>query len=212
MTSRRIIATTLRKRTAAILRRRLTTEARRTGSTAVTKRVIVEVAEADTEVIARIEEIISRSRRNLDVAMRVVKQIFIVIASTVLTGCLAPQDALMVGVDVGSWRTSESVIYENSDSLALRDLNIALRYNSRLKERVLPLKIAVTTPDARYFEEVVELPIQHNGTFTVAKIASVPYRKDVVLGQKGFYIFTFEPTIEISGVEAIGVEFINTKR
>ena len=145
--------------------------------------------------------------------MGIVKHIFIAAMATVLTGCLAPQNALMVNVDTHSWHTSESVVFENLDSLAMRDLNIALRYNCRLKECLLPLKIAVTTPDARYFEEVIKLPIPHDvGAFTAAKTVSIPYRSDVVLGQKGYYIFTFEPMAEMCGVEAIGVEFTNTKR
>ena len=163
--------------------------------------------------IARTAETTSLNKSNLGVAMGIVKHILIVIAAAVLTGCLAPQNALMVNVDAHAWHTSESVVFENCDSLTVRDLNITLRYNCRLKECLLPLKIAVTTPDARYFEEVIKLPIPHDvGAFTAAKTASIPYRSDVILEQKGYYIFTFEPMAEMCGVEAIGVEFTNTKR
>ena len=107
-----------------------------------------------------------------------------------------------------SWSGAESLNYENSDTISLRNLDIALRYNDNFKQAVLPLKIAVTTPDARYFEEIVELQLQHPSTaLSVATTESVPYRTDALLSQKGCYTFTFEPQSEVRGVEAIGIKF-----
>jgi hypothetical protein len=114
----------------------------------------------------------------------------------------------MTNVDIESWSSAKSLIYSNSDTLSLRNLNIALRYNDDFKQEILPLKIAITTPDARYFEEKVELRLQHPGTaLTVSTTESLPYRNNVLLNQQGYYIFTFEPLSETEGIEAIGIEF-----
>ena len=114
----------------------------------------------------------------------------------------------MVGVDMRSWESAESITYDNNDTLSLRNINIALRYNDNFREATLPLKIGITTPDARHFEEVVELRLSHPSTaLTVATTESLPYRADVLLNQKGCYTFSFEPQTEVEGVEAIGVEF-----
>ena len=140
--------------------------------------------------------------------MRVAMRIVVALLAVAMCGCLAPQNSLMVGVDVRSWSGAESLTYENSDTLALRSLNIALRYNDNFKLALLPLKIGVTTPDARYFEEVVELRLQHPSTaLAVTTTESVPYRENVLLNQKGCYTFTFEPLAEVRGVEAIGINF-----
>ena len=140
--------------------------------------------------------------------MRFVVRMVVVALAVVMYGCLAPQNSLMVGVDVRSWSGAESLTYENSDTLALRNLNIALRYNDNFKLALLPLKIGVTTPDARYFEEVVELQLHHPSTaLAVTTTESVPYRENVLLNQKGCYTFTFEPLAEVRGVEAIGINF-----
>jgi hypothetical protein len=142
--------------------------------------------------------------------MRGVVRAIVVVAAIALCGCLAPQNALMVGVDVTAWSKCDSLTYENSDTLSLRNLNIAIRYNDGFKARVLPLKIGITTPDARYFEEEVELHINHPRTAPmVATTESLPYRSKVVLAQKGEYIFAFTPLTEVQGVEAIGIEIIN---
>ena len=140
--------------------------------------------------------------------MKLGMRIVVAVLALAMCGCLAPQNSLMVGVDMRSWSGEASLVYENSDTLALRNLNIAIRYNDYFKQTALPLKIVVTTPDARCFEECVELQLQHPATvLTVATTESVPYRTDVLLSQKGCYTFTFEPQSEVRGVEAIGIEF-----
>ncbi len=139
--------------------------------------------------------------------MGIVCRIVAVAVALLFGSCLAPQNTQMVGVDMRSWEGAESITYNNSDTLSLRNLNIALRYNDNFKHTTLPLKITVTTPDARYFEEVIELQLQHPHTaLTVATTESLPYRADVLLNQKGLSTFSFEPQLAVRGVEAIGIE------
>lgn len=138
--------------------------------------------------------------------------IITLITMFLLSACIAPQSAYMASVDARSWHSAEMVTYINSDTLTLRDLNIVLRHNSNFKESVLPLKIVITTPDARYFEEIREVQLQpKSSTSAVATTNSIPYRTNVLLAQKGCYIFSFEPLTEIRGVESIGVEFTTIK-
>jgi hypothetical protein len=113
----------------------------------------------------------------------------------------------MVNVDVESWGDAESVTYNNSDTLSLRDINITIRYNDDFKQSVLPLKIEVITPDTLYFTDTVSLPLQHPSTaIAVATTESVPYRKRILLNKSGDYTFSFKPLSEVKGVEAIGIE------
>ncbi len=123
------------------------------------------------------------------------------------SSCLAPQSTLMVGVDMQAWNSAKSISYDNSDTLSLRNINITLRYTDNFEKASLPLKIAITTPDARHFEEDIVLQLHHPRTaITVATTESLPYRADVLLNQKGGYTFSFEPLEEVRGVEAIGIE------
>jgi hypothetical protein len=114
----------------------------------------------------------------------------------------------MVGVDIDKWNYPAYIHYDNNDTLAVRNLNIALRYNDNFTQSKLPLKIAITTPDTLFYEEVVELQLQHPHTaLAVATTESRPYRSEVRLDKKGRYIFTLQPLVEVRGVEAIGMEF-----
>ena len=140
--------------------------------------------------------------------MRVGVRIVAMVLALAMSSCLAPQNCTMVSVDIESWSTAESLTFQNCDTVSLRDLNIAVRYNDNFKSSTLPLKVAITTPDARYFEESVDLQLRHPSTaLTVATTESLPYRNNVLLNQQGYYIFTFEPLCEVKGLEAIGIEF-----
>ena len=139
--------------------------------------------------------------------MRAWLRIVAVALAMAMFSCLAPQNTQMVGVDMQSWDSTASIIVDNSDTLSLRNINIALRYNSNFKQTTLPLKIVVTTPDGRYFEEEIALSLHHiHSAFTVATTESLPYRADVVLNQKGYYTFSFAPQTAVQGVEAVGIE------
>ena len=124
-----------------------------------------------------------------------------------LTACIAPQTTKMVGVDVRSWRSAESLIYNNGDTLSLRDLGIALRYNTNFKSSAIPLKLVVMTPDSLFFEDSIVLYPRHpRSTISVATTECLPYRTDVLLNKKGDYTFTFEPYEEVRGLEALGID------
>ena len=139
--------------------------------------------------------------------MKMGLRIVVVALAMMMCSCLAPQNTQMVSVNMRSWDSVESITYDNSDTISLRNLNIALRYNNNFKQTTLPLKIAITTPDERHFEEIAELQLQRPRTaLTVSTTESLPYRTDVLLNQRGCYTFSFEPQSAVRGVEAIGVE------
>lgn len=140
--------------------------------------------------------------------MSIAKHIIAVAVAAIFTACLAPQNATMVGVDVRLWSNEASVKVENNDTLSLRNLNIAVRYNDNFKATELPLKIVIIAPDSSRYEEIIKLPLHHPTTaLTVATTESLPYRSKVQLSQRGSYYISFEPLRQIRGVEAIGVEF-----
>ena len=139
--------------------------------------------------------------------MRSGLRIVAVALAMAMCSCLAPQNTQMVRVDMQSWEGAESITYDNNDTLSLRNINIALRYNDNFREATLPLKIVVTTPDTRFFEEEIVLQLHHPRTaLTVATTECIPYRTDVLLSQRGCYTFSFEPLSRVQGVEAIGIE------
>ena len=140
--------------------------------------------------------------------MSCTKRICVALSSLLLVGCLTPENVLMTDVDMHNWDRFESVTYNNSDTLSLRKLNIAVRYNNDYKPTTLSMMVYVTTPDTLHFEEEITLNIHHpHSGNALATTESLPYRSNVVLAQKGYYIFAFTPHTEVRGIEAIGIEF-----
>lgn len=124
-----------------------------------------------------------------------------------MVSCIMPENSVMVAVDMPTWSEAKSVVYNNSDTSAQHDLNITVRYNDNYNESMLPIKIAILSPDNRIFEEVVSLQLLHPATaLTVSTTESRPYRTNILLDQEGDYTFTFKPLTNVRGIEAIGIE------
>lgn len=139
--------------------------------------------------------------------MRGFVAILVATVAVAFCSCRTPQRVEMVSVEIESWSSAKSVCYNNEDTLSLRNLNIAIRYNDDFKQATLPLKIVVTTPDERHFTDTIELKLQHPSTaLAITATESVPYRTNVLLNQTGCYTFAFEPLSQTKGVEAIGIE------
>ena len=66
------------------------------------------------------------------------------VAVVAAVGCLAPQRVEMSAVNPREWRESESVLFENNDTLSLRRLSIALRYNHNFKQDTLSVQVNVS--------------------------------------------------------------------
>ena len=140
--------------------------------------------------------------------MRRIAHIVLSVVVVALWGCRTTDPARMVGVDIERWSEAATLEYDNRDTLAVRALNIALRYNDTFKASELPLKIAITTPDSLHYEEVVTLELHRPSTaLAVATTESLPYRRGVTLNRCGRYTFSVHPLVEVRGMAAIGIEF-----
>lgn len=121
-------------------------------------------------------------------------------------GCTAPTQVEMVAVEPFGWSESRSVIVNNDDTLSLRRIAVALRYNSDFEGETLPLRIVTSSPNALYVEEQVTLPIARPYSASVVAVTEeITYRHSARLSQRGNYIFTITPLETVKGVEAVGV-------
>ena len=121
--------------------------------------------------------------------------------------CVAPQSGYMQHVVEQPWSQSVEVRYANRDTVSLRALSLAVRYNSSFKADSLPVVVRLTAPDGRWYEEPFVMRVEHPYTSaSVAAVESVPYRVDSRLDMCGDYIFSITPLVAVEGIEAIGVE------
>lgn len=133
-----------------------------------------------------------------------------VVAALLLLACGTDSQIRVEAIDGSVWRKEVCVQIENSDTLALRQLNIVLRHNSNFDGGEIPLRIKVLAPDGRYNEEQHTLMVKADAAPSlISRVSVVPYRSDVQLSIRGVYMFVFEPLAELKGVEAVGVELKN---
>lgn len=129
-----------------------------------------------------------------------------VLALMLCVGCDSPAVVEMASVDCDEWSESCSLVVDNDDTLSLRRISIAVRYNRNFEGKTLPLHIAVAAPDACHTEELVTLAFEPPYSATsVATSINIPYRHSACLSQRGRYIFTITPQQPLSGFEAVGV-------
>lgn len=130
-----------------------------------------------------------------------------VLCALMVCACVAPQSGYMQHIAEQPWSQGVEVRYVNSDTLSLRTLSLAVRYNSSFKADSLPVTVRLTAPDGRWYEEPFVIHLEHPYTSaSVASVESVPYRADSRLDMCGDYIFSITPLVAVEGVEAIGVE------
>lgn len=116
-------------------------------------------------------------------------------------------DINMQAVDPQSWDSPVSVLMQNEDTLSLRSILVAVRYNDNFISDTLTVDIQTSLPDARQCRERVLLNFEHKYKGTAVEVSEVvAYREQAQLNQRGFYIFTITPCRAVKGVEAAGIE------
>lgn len=152
----------------------------------------------------KISAISVRLQRELD-RLRFVA---IVAVAAVATGCITPHQSAACDVDPFGWSTTAEVVFDNADTLSLRDAEFFLRCDERFDTDTLTLRVATVAPDSLRFVEYVSLhipPVTTPAPLTAEAV--VPYRRRIRLAQQGAYRFFITPCRSVRGVEAIGIHF-----
>lgn len=114
--------------------------------------------------------------------------------------------------DLAGYRWSEAACFtvDNDDTLSLRDLSIAVRYNRRLAADSIIVDITTLTPDSLRLEEQFTLYVP--STDEVQPVERIfPYRRNARLLREGAYRFAIAPSEEIKGVESVGLIIENAE-
>ena len=133
-------------------------------------------------------------------------RLLIAVVALLMVGCSSGGYVDMQPVNPKGWSEPVSIFYENGDMESLRDISVALRYNSSFQDDTLSVVLHTSLPDARQFRERITLQLKREySSAAVTSSESVPYREDCQLSQSGIYIFTITPSRAVTGVEAVGI-------
>lgn len=102
------------------------------------------------------------------------------------------------------WDNTEEFVYNNQDSLAVRDIAIIVRYDMDYVADSVPLRILTISPDSLIYEEPFTLHIPHLADMYPEEHTFV-YRRNVTLQRKGDYRFRITPETPVEGIMAVGM-------
>lgn len=136
---------------------------------------------------------------------RLLKYIPLVVIAVVMLACGNTQRSVEMHNPAHScWAEYEDFYYDNTDTLGKRDIAIAVRYNNGYIADSVALSILCVSPDSLVSEEPFTIHIPHLADMR-PEVQTFPYRRNVILGTKGRYLFRLRPDNAIEGISSVGI-------
>lgn len=136
---------------------------------------------------------------------RLLKYIPLVVIAVVMLACGNTQRSVeMHNTAHSCWAEYEDFYCDNTDTLGKRDIAIAVRYNKGYVADSVALSILCVSPDSLVSEEPFTIHIPHLADMR-PEVQTFPYRRNVILGTKGRYLFRLRPDNAIEGISSVGI-------
>lgn len=110
----------------------------------------------------------------------------------------------MHDMETSAWEAAEEFVYDNSDSLAKRDISVVVRYGNGYVADSVALSILTISPDSMVVEEPFTLHIPRIRAVRPEEQTFL-YRSNVVLSRKGEYRFRLTPDTLVEGIASVGI-------
>ena len=130
-------------------------------------------------------------------AFRKVRRAVLLSTAAFAAGCVSPHGAAVTDVNAPGWDAPAAIVFTNTDTTTLRDMDLFLRYDDRMDEDTLTVRIAVVTPDSLRHEEAFRLDL--------------PYRRRIRCARTGDYCITVTPGRPVKGIEAVGINIVKSE-
>lgn len=133
------------------------------------------------------------------------KSVSVFVVVLVMVGCATPQRSVeMHDMEHSLWSESEDFYYDNTDTLARREISVVVRYGMGYVADSVALSVLCVSPDSLVVEESFTLHIPHLSDMR-PEVQHFPYRRNVVLGKSGRYHFRLRPREAVEGISSIGL-------
>ena len=135
---------------------------------------------------------------------RLIYVIVMAVAAIAVSCTEAQHGVVMHDMESCAWSTTEQFTYDNTDSLAKRDLSFVVRYGTGYVADSVSLRILTISPDSMVTEEPFTLRIPRIKEVRPEEQTFL-YRHNVVLSRKGEYHFRLMPDTIVEGISSIGI-------
>lgn len=135
----------------------------------------------------------------------VVRILYLIVVACVAMACGGTGRSVEVhDMEHSVWSTTEDFVYDNSDTLSHRDISIVVRYGGGRVAESVALTVMTISPDSMVVAEPFTLHIPQLGDMRPAE-HTFTYRRSVVLGSRGEYLFRLKPTTAAEGISSVGI-------
>lgn len=147
----------------------------------------------------------AEQRRTNTMSKRLRYTLLGVITSILMVACgTAHRSVEMHDNEHNRWAEYEDFYYDNTDTIGKRDIAIVVRYGKGYVADSVALSILCVSPDSLVSEEPFTIHIPHLADMR-PEVHTFPYRRNVVLGTKGRYLFRLRPETTIEGITSVGL-------
>lgn len=140
---------------------------------------------------------------------RFVKKLFLFLF--VFIGCSQiKRDVIVADIDGYYWKNGVDLVFENNDSLSMRDVLFIFRYDNMFEYNDVKVLFSVTSPRGDSFQDTLMFDLKHDGTSI--ERAFVTDFECVIINNAVFdtcatYYFNIKPLMKepLIGVVSVGV-------
>jgi hypothetical protein len=140
-------------------------------------------------------------------AKQAVKAWVTLVLSVGFGGCMSRLDSVVADVNPTGWGYPVPVVYANSDTLALKELALVVRYDEAASAG--EVVVEARSPAGATARDTIWLALTPDKTSNNIREARLPFRRKAVLGDGGEYLFIITPLAEMRGVWSVGIDFKN---
>lgn len=126
-----------------------------------------------------------------------------------VSACVRPLNSFYSDTDAGGWKENVWVFvdYENTDTTAINDIDIAVRFNSLFEYDKFRFVLEAAAPDGTFRYDTLQ--VDYIPDVSIAYTETIkPYLQNAGFDRTGTYRFGFRPLMpvnEIRGVGGVGI-------
>lgn len=134
----------------------------------------------------------------------------IAMMSIVLCSCIARHDSRSVDISPVCWEDAVNIDYVNSDTVGVRDVAVAIRFDSSAPDSVV-LAIKTTDPRGYYTADTLCAFLRNSQRRGGYSECNVTYRAEAVLSHSGIYQININPLVPVKGIWGMAINFSDNK-
>ncbi len=120
---------------------------------------------------------------------------------------MSHHDTAAVSVNPDGWREPAVLTYRNTDTLALKEAALVLRYGHDVRPAAGEYIVEARSPAGARTRDTLSVALTPDASGNNLQESRLPYRTRVQLTESGEYVFTVTPPCETTDIWSVAIDF-----